>query len=347
MKIAIIGVGHWGPNIVRNLMADPRLEVVVCDTDVERVAILTKNYRHLSVTSCVDDIFSDKQIDAAIVCTPTVTHYALTKRLLECGKHVFVEKPMATRASECEDLIRIADKMNRKLMVGHVFMFNTGVRYVKGLIDKGELGDILYLCSTRVNLGPVRKDVNALWDLAPHDISIFNLWLGGLPTAVSARGLRYLNPSLHDIVFASLWYPCQILVNLHVSWLDPRKVRQIVVVGSKKMVVFDDLDPMGAVHIYDKTAKSVSDPALLQESIQAYKVLIQDGDLVIPKLKTEEPLKVECQAFLDWLFEDKKPICRAEQGLAVVQVLEALDQSLTCSGINIELTSSQQTKLAA
>jgi predicted dehydrogenase len=223
LKIAIIGTGHWGPNLVRNFHEDNRIEVkTICDLDLKRANQVASKYPNIKVTSKIEDILIDSEIEAVIICTPTETHYQIATLCLNNKKHVFIEKPLATSTEECNRLISLAKQVDRKLMVGHIFLFNSAVNYVKGLLYRKELGDILYIYGKRLNLGPIRKDVNALWDLAPHDIAIFNYWLGDMPISTQATGITHVNPNVEDVVFVSLKYPNHILANLHVSWLDPR-----------------------------------------------------------------------------------------------------------------------------
>lgn len=333
ISLAVIGAGHWGPNLIRNFYDDPRVNLkMLCDMDKARALQVAGKYRNLVTTSQVVDVFQTSSIDAVAICTPTNTHYDLAKQAIISGKHVFLEKPMATSSQECEELIELARQHSRKLMVGHVFLFNPAVQYIKGLIDRYELGEVIYIYGKRVNLGPIRKDVNALWDLAPHDIAIYNYWMGDAPTSAHATGIQHLNPPLHDVVLVSLKYPNRVLASLHVSWLDPRKIREIVVVGTKKMVVFDDLDPKGPVHIYDKTVAPVSSARTVTDTIQAFKAVVQEGDLVIPKIPASEPLKNQCKHFIDWLIDNKEPVTNGVNGMEVVRVLEAAEHSLQNRG---------------
>lgn len=334
INLAIIGTGHWGPNLVRNFHDDPRVVVkMICDLDKARAMNVAAKYRDVETTNQLEEVLQRPDIDAVAICTPTNTHFDVARRAMEAGKHVFIEKPLATTAAECEALIHLAQKRRRKLMVGHVFLYNPAVQYIKGLIEKQELGDITYIYGVRVNLGPIRKDVNALWDLAPHDIAIFNYWLGSAPIYAHATGLQSINPPIHDVVFATLKYPNNVLASLQVSWLDPRKIRQITVVGTKRMVVFDDLDPVGPVHIYDKTVIRPQSNKTVTDTIQAFKAVVQEGDLVIPKIPAGEPLKNECRHFIDWLIEGKEPVSNGKNGLEVVRVLEAATLSLAHAGI--------------
>ena len=325
VNLAIIGTGYWGPNMVRSFLEDSRVNLkLICDKDEERLNFVSRHFRGLEVTSDSSQVINNPEIDAVVICTPTTSHYTLAKSCLKKGKHVLVEKPMATTSEECRDLIAIAEKNRLKLMVGHIFLYNPGVKYIADLIESGELGDIVYLYGARTNLGPIRTDVNVLWDLAPHDISIFNFWMKSEPVAVNAIGKTYLSTKCHDVVFASLKYPGDVVGNLHLSWLDPRKTRQIVIVGSKQMVTFNDLDPVGSVYIYDKRVDKVTrNNERVVDGVQDYKMIIQEGKLTVPKIQASEPLRLECRAFIDWLIDDKKPASPGENGLAVVRVLEA------------------------
>jgi len=338
INLAVIGTGYWGPNLVRSFNDDSRVVLkMICDLDKTRAMNVAAKYRDVETTNNIEEVLQRTDIDAVAICTPTNTHFDIARRAMEAGKHVFIEKPLATTSAECEALIQLAQKRRRKLMVGHVFLFNPAVQYVKGLIDREELGDITYIYGVRVNLGPIRKDVDALWDLAPHDIAIFNYWLNSAPVYAHATGIQSLNPPLHDVVFVTLKYPKNIMASLHVGWLDPRKQRQITVVGTKRMVVFDDLDPVGPVHIYDKTVTRPQSSKAVTDNIQAFKQVVQEGDLVIPKIPSAEPLKNECRGFIDWLIEDKAPVSDGKNGLDVVRVLEAATLSLSHSGIETSI----------
>jgi predicted dehydrogenase len=333
LKIAVVGTGHWGPNLVRNFNDDTRVDLVkICDKDLARAKDVASRYKNLLATDKLEDIVNDQTIEAVVICTPTNTHFEVARACLEGGKHLFIEKPMATTATECQTLIDLAARKKLKLFVGHVFLYNPAIQYIKNLIQAGDLGDIVYIYGKRVNLGPVRRDVNALWDLAPHDIAIFNYWLDQEPLVGNATGINYINPPIHDVVFSTLKYPKNILVSLHVSWMDPRKIRQIVVVGTKKMVIFDDLDPVGPVHVYNKAVTRKAPENSVSDTIQAFKVVLQEGDLVIPKVPTQEPLRNECKKFVDCLVDNTEPLSDGANGLAVVRVLEALTRSLENSG---------------
>nr|HPN57477.1 Gfo/Idh/MocA family oxidoreductase [Candidatus Omnitrophota bacterium] len=259
VTFGVIGCGHWGPNHIRIFSSLPDSKVKRCaDLNEERRKAVQGAYPEVIASGDYRDILNDAEIDAVCVSSPTNTHYALTKEAIQAGKHVFCEKPLTLRPEESLELKHLAAEKQKILMVGHVFVFNKGITYLKELIASGEMGVIQYAHSERTNLGPFRYDVNALWDLAPHDVSIFNYLFDSSPVNVSARGHKCLGPSLEDLAFAALEYPNNILVNIHVSWLDPRKVRQITIVGDKKMVIWDDLDQMGPIKLYDKHVERTS-----------------------------------------------------------------------------------------
>jgi predicted dehydrogenase len=259
----------------------------------------------------------------------------IAKEALEAGKNVLCEKPLALKVEECAQLKNLADKVNKVLMVGHVFVFNSGINHLKHYIKSGELGKIYYAYSTRTNLGPFRYDVNALWDLAPHDIAIFNYLFDGVPSSVSAKGHKCLGESLEDLAFASLEYSNNIMVNIHVSWLDPRKVRQITIVGDKKMVVWDDLDNMGPVKLFDKHVEKTS---TYYETYGEFQLLSKEGSITIPKISMNEPLKAQAQYFVECIEQKKKPeISDGQKGLDVVNVLVSIQESMNQRGKTVEL----------
>ena len=253
IKVAQIGVGYWGPNLLRNLVASKRCKVArVVDLSSERQEYVRGLYPAVNVTDKVEDVLGDPEIEAVVIATPVATHFDLAMRALSLGKHILVEKPMARSVAEVSEIGRLAGEKNRVAMVGHTFLFNSAVRYVKKLIDTGEIGDVRYIYSQRLNLGRIRSDVDALWNFAPHDISIIQYWLGNpTPLSVVRRGVGYIQDNVDDVVFLNIFYPNKVMANIHVSWLDPLKIRAMVVVGSKKMVVYDDVAD-NKIAIYDK-----------------------------------------------------------------------------------------------
>jgi predicted dehydrogenase len=270
---------------------------------------------------------------AMVISTPTSSHYEIAKACLQAGKHVLVEKPLATTVEHCEELIQLATRAKRVLMVGHTFLYNAGIKKLKEIISKEEFGKMYYLHATRTNLGPIRQDVNAAWDLAPHDIAIFDYVLGALPTHVSAVGSILLENKWEDVVFSTLTYPDNVIGNIHVSWADPNKVREIVVVGSSQRIVFDDMNNLERIRVFEKGIA----PELEAGSYGEFRLLMRDGDIISPKVEASEPLKNQALHFLDCVANDKIPLTDGKNGLDVVRVLIAIDESLRKQGSPVEV----------
>jgi predicted dehydrogenase len=329
LVINCIGVGHWGPNLVRAFAthADARVGTV-CDLSEERLALVRRNVPTVGRFSTDSQATAtDPAADAVVIATPVSSHYALAKAALEAGKHVLVEKPLCRSVAEGEELLALARKAGKLLCVGHVFLFNNAVRGVRNLIRSGELGRINYIYSTRTNLGPFRSDVNALWDLAAHDLSILDYWLGAEPIAVTANGKSYLNPSIEDVVFASFHYPNNVVGSLHASWLNPRKVREITIVGENKMVVMDDINLNEPIRIYHKSVAVEREP-IYSDSFGSFRMLIRGGDIIIPSVTGPEPLLAECNHFIDCIRGRDEPINDGPSALRVLRALEAADRSM-------------------
>lgn len=329
VRLGLIGLGYWGPNILRNFSELPDSDVVtVCDMDASKLKKVSgdKKYKGISTTQDANDLFSDKSLDAIVISTPTKTHYDLTKKGLESGKHIFVEKPLTYLPEQSLELTALAESQKRILMVGHIFLYNSVVRRMKEEINKGNLGDIRYLHATRTGLGPIRQDVGAIWDLAPHDISIFNYLLGTKPEYASADGRSYLQAKneIEDLAFMSFGYPNDVMTGVNVSWLDPLKKRQLTVVGTKKMMVFDDVALNEKLVFYDRGA----DYQPRSDGFGEFQLSIRDGDIIIPKIKTNEPLKEECAHFLSCIKEGKQPLTDGRNGYEVVAALDATQTSL-------------------
>jgi len=332
LRIAVIGAGHWGPNLIRNFHNHQTSEVAwVVDRDEARLEITRSRYPGVGVTRDAAAAIADPGVDAVVISTPTVTHYDLAAAALRAGKHALVEKPIATTAAEADDLCRLAAEAGRVLMVGHVFLFNNAIRWVKDFLAAEKLGRLFYISMLRTNLGPIRMDVNAAWDLAAHDISIANDWLGGLPLTVAAHGGAWINPGIEDAVFAQLWYPGGIMVNLNVSWLSPRKVRDITVVGEKGMLTFDDMNLSEPLRLYDKQVTERRTPGFI-DTFASFRTSIREGGIQIPEVATGEPLKAECDHFLECIATGARPLTGGESGAAAVRVLEALSRSLRNDG---------------
>ena len=294
---------------------------------------IQKTFSNVVAAADHKDIFNNPNIDAVCIAAPTNFHYSLAKEALECGKHVLCEKPLAMNPGECQELKKLAKAAKKVLMVGHVFIFNAGIVWLKEYIQSGELGNVYYADSIRTNLGPFRYDVNALWDLAPHDISIFNYLFDGCPVNVSGRGQKCLGENLEDVVFATLEYPGHVLVNIHVSWLDPKKARQITIVGDKKMVIWDDLDDAGPIKLYDKHVEKTK---IFYETYGEFQLLSKEGSITIPNIDAVEPLKAQGEYFIACIKKKSPPkLSDAQKGLDVVKTLSAIQTSIEQKGSSI------------
>ncbi len=328
VRVGVIGFGQWGPNHVRNFSTLDGSEVVaVCDASPARRAAAQKFARGITVTDQAADILDNAAIDAVVVATPTSTHFDLVKAALQAGKDVLCEKPLAQTSAQCRELAELAARTKRILMVGHVFLYNSGILHLKTDLDRGELGRIYYMDAVRTNLGPVRSDVGAIYDLASHDISIFNFLLGTQPVEVSATGNSVLQKGVEDVGFMTLYYPGNIVCHAHTSWLNPRKVRQLTVVGDHKMAVWDDMNNLEPIRYYDKgvTADHYS-------SFGEFQLILRDGQITIPKVKLAEPLTKQDADFLDCVRTRRAPASDARCGLAVVLAMEAAMASMKDHG---------------
>lgn len=332
--IAIFGVGHWGPNLLRNFSEDSRSQVLyVVDRDPERLALVAPRYPAIVLTDDAEVALADDAVTAVVIATPASTHFPLARAVLEANKHCLVEKPLATDALAAKILVAMAADRGLTLAVGHVFLYNLAVRLVKEYIDRGELGGIYYVSMVRTNLGPPGIDVNVAWDLATHDVSIANYWLGAHAATVSARGASWIspNPEREDTLFATLTYPTGQLVHINDSWLSPRKVRDIVVVGSRLMVTIDDMNPTEPVRIYDKGIDPEDTPAFV-DSYDAFRASIRDGDVRIPHISGGEPLRLEGADFLQCVIDGRVPLADGESAVAVVGTIDAINRSMRNGG---------------
>lgn len=336
IKIGIIGCGYWGPNHIRIFSHLPNCQVSYCsDLNEERLKAIKNLFPQVETVKDYKKVLEDPSVDAVCIASPTNTHFALTQEALEKGKHVLCEKPLALKPEECSTLKDLAKKQKKVLMVGHVFIFNPGIVRLREYMQSGELGRIFYAHSERTNLGPFRYDVNALWDLAPHDISIFNFLLDSCPKSVSARGHKCLGNTLEDLAFVTLEYPDSVLVHIHVSWLDPRKVRQITIIGDKKMVTWDDLDNQGPVKLYDKYVERTQ---TYYESYGEFQLLSKEGSIMIPKVGIQEPLKLQDQYFLNCIERKEDPVLvDAQKGFDVVKTLCAIQESMDHKGAFVSI----------
>ncbi len=326
LNIGVIGCGHWGPNHIRTFSAMKDCTVnAIADASEQRLATVGEMFPHVRKFSNHRELLRDGGVDAVVVVTPTKTHFTIVTDALNAGKHVLCEKPLCTDPIEGEQLVALAKSKGLVLMVGHIFLFNAGILKVKELIDSGEVGDVRSLSAVRTNLGPVRSDVNAAWDLASHDIAIFNWLLGSEPVEVQAMGAAFLQPGIEDVVNITLRYPGNVLASIQCSWLDPKKVRQLTLVGSKKMITWDDLALSNPVAIYEKaveTNKEVTDYG------EFLRLSMLDGDVRLPKVQTMEPLKAQDSAFLDYVRSGKAVKSDGTFANGVVRVLDAVQKNL-------------------
>lgn len=333
VTVAQVGVGGWGRNLARNYSQMPRAYLkYVCDLDNEKVQAVQGEFSIERATTKFEEVIADPDVEAIVIATPAATHYDFCTKALEANKDVFVEKPFVLSSNDAEKIVDLAERQNRVLMVGHLLEYHPVVQELKTIIDSGKLGNLRYVYSQRLNLGTIRNDENALWNFAPHDISVILYLLGLDPTDVSARGQAYLQPGIEDVVFLALNFGGKAMGHVHVSWLDPHKTRRITIVGSNRMAVFDDLEPNEKLKIYDKGAEVNME----YDSFAEY-VGLRFGDITVPYIKVGEPLRIECEHFLECVRERKKPRSDGLDGLRVVKVLEAAGQSLENNGTPVSI----------
>ena len=325
LVLAQLGCGYWGPNLLRTFSALPGCAVkYVVDSSAERRAFVEANFPLSRAIENHQVVLNDPGVQGVIIATPAASHFSLAKQVLDAGKHVFVEKPLATKVAEVDELSNRAAGRNLVVMTGHTFVYNSAVRYVKKLIDSGELGDLRYIYSQRLNLGRIRSDIDALWNFAPHDISIIQYWLGNRePISIGRQGMAYMQEGIDDVVFLSLEYPGKVIANIHVSWLDPQKVRKMIIVGSRKMVVYDDIAEHKIV-IYDK---GIDRRAILGQNMdfdnpRPLQFDYRSGDILIPQVKFTEPLRVEAEHFAECIRNSCTPLTGLEHARTVVSILE-------------------------
>ena len=321
--IGVIGYGYWGPQIVRNFHTLNGVRILaVCDKDTDVLKRAKKAYTDVEVTTDLDSVLTSPHVDAVAVVTPVWTHFELAKAALENGKHVFVEKPFTTTSEQAQQLIELAEKKNLRIMVDHTFLFTGAVKKIRQLIDGNELGKLYYYDSTRVNLGLFQHDVNVVWDLAPHDLSIMNHLIKDKAEAIVATGERHLN-GLEDVAFITVYFEHNIIAHINVNWLSPVKVRTTLIGGEKKMVVWNDLEADEKVKVYDKGAQITN-----REGIYNLLVSYRSGDMWAPKVEQTEALKAECEYFVDCVKNNTRPFNDGQAGLQVVKMLEAANESI-------------------
>ena len=329
IKLSVIGAGYWGPNLIRNFYELGVLNVI-CDKDEEKLAKISGKYPAVPSTTDVDDAI--QKSDAVVIATGASSHYELAKKALLAGKSVFVEKPFTLHTQEGEELLNLSREKSIILMVGHLLLYHPGLNKIRDYVVKGTLGEIYYIYSQRLNLGKIKRDENALWSFGPHDISVVLYLLNKMPTKVTATASSYLQPGVPDVVFLTLHFSDKVLANIHLSWLDPHKIRKITIVGDKKMVVFDDMQPTEKIRLYDKGVD-------YKPSFKAYgeDLVIRIGDIIIPDISSKEPLKLECQHFLECVEKHITPLSDGANGVQVVRVLEAAQKSLEQGGIPVQI----------
>lgn len=334
INIAVVGCGYWGPNLVRNFNEiDDSNMYVCCDLKQEKLDLMKKRFPGVKTTTKYQDVLEDKKVDAVAIATPPATHFELAKQALMADKHVLIEKPMTLKSEDAKQLIKLAKEKGKILMAGHTFEYVPAVNKLKELIKSNELGEIYYVYINRLNLGLWQPDCNVIWDLAPHDFSIILYLLEQEPISVSAKGKWHVDEGKEDVAFITLTFPDKKICHIHVSWLDPLKVRKTVVVGSKKMVVYDDVEPIEKLKIYEKGVSKHDNYTTFGEFQMSYNY----GDALIPRLSSTEPLKIECKHFLECILKNKKPRSDGTSGLRVVKVLEAAEESIKNNGKEVTI----------
>jgi len=333
IKIAVIGCGYWGPNYIRTFNELPSSSVCLCcDIDVDRLNSIKRIYPFVKTTTNYADTLKNPKIDAVCVSTPASTHYEMTKEFLLHEKHVLVEKPLTLSVKDGEDLVKIAKDQKKLLMVGQVYLYHPAVQKVKAYIQNDELKDLYYLYSVRTGLGPIRRDVNAMWDLAPHDVSIYLYLLDQMPKNVSARGASYLQNGIEDVVLLSMEFPGKVMGYIHVSWLDAYKVRKMTIVSKGKMIVFDDTNSNEKLKIFDQGV-STREPSSYGEFL----LQVRTGDIYVPKIESTEPLRKQCMDFIECIEKKVDPIANGKEGLKIVKVLEAAQASLKSNSTLVKI----------
>jgi predicted dehydrogenase len=335
IKVGVVGLGYWGPNLVRNFRALPDCHLkMMCDLSEDRLKHLSTLYPEVEAATDFKHALNGGGLDAVVIATAVRSHYPMAKASLLAGKHTFIEKPMASSSEQCEELIDIARRKGLVLMTGHTFLYSPAVRKIKELVDSGDIGEIRYISARRLNLGLFQKDINVAWDLAPHDISIIQHIIGEQPVTVNCRGSAHITPGIEDVTTMCLSFEKQRTAIIHSSWLDPRKVREMTIVGSKRMIVYDDVMQQEKIKIFDARVERPPHYDTFAEFHYAYHY----GDVYVPYLKQEEPLKIECQHFLDCIKHGTSPLTNGDRGLELVRILEASSQSLKLGGGPVDLT---------
>src|ERR1051325_3999012 len=342
LNVGVVGCGYWGPNLIRNFrsLGDCKLKVI-CDLDEKRLAHLKNLYPEVEATTDYKHMLNGAGLDAIVIATAVRTHHPLAKAALMAGKHVFVEKPLAASVAESQEMNAIANEKGLVLMVGHTFLYSAPVRKIKEIVDRGDIGDIRYINARRLNLGLYQKDINVTWDLAPHDISIVQYILDDLPLSVNCQGTAHVTPGVEDVTTLCLNFKKERTAIIQSSWLDPRKVREMTIVGSKRMIVYDDVAPLEKIRIYDARVETPPRYDTFAEFQYAYHY----GDMYVPYVKQEEPLKIECQHFIDCINQGRTPLTSGEKGMELVRVLEAASLSLKRGGAPVDFAAHQSARV--
>ena len=339
LKVGVVGCGYWGPNLIRNFRSLPDCQLkIMCDLSQQRLIHLKTLYPEVQRSMDYGHMLNGVELDAVVIATAVKSHYPMAKASLLAGKHTFIEKPMASSSEQCEELVEIARKKGLVLMVGHTFLFSPAVGKIREIVASGDVGEIRYICARRLNLGLFQKDINVAWDLAPHDISIILSVIGEQPTTVNCRGSAHITQGIEDVTTMCLGFAKQRTAIIHSSWLDPRKVREMTIVGSKRMIVYDDVAPLEKIRIFDARVESPPHYDTFAEFQYAYHY----GDMYVPYIKQEEPLKTECQHFLDCIRHGTPPLTDGKQGLELVRILEASTKSLEKGGAPVELAGARK-----
>jgi predicted dehydrogenase len=334
IAVGVVGYGYWGPNIVRNFKSLPDCILrAVCDLSEERLRHLNTLYPELEGVTDYTHFLADSTLDAVVIAAPVKHHYSLAKASLLAGKHTLIEKPMAASSTQCEELIEIADRMGLVLMVGHTFIYSSAVRKIIQIVRAGDIGDLRYINSRRLNLGLFQKDINVAWDLAPHDISIILHIIAELPVSVNCQGNAHVTPHMEDVTNMSLAFRNNRFASIQSSWLEPRKVREMTIVGTRRMIVYDDLQTLEKIRIYDVRVERPAHYDTFAEFLYSYHY----GDSYIPYLKQEEPLRAECEHFIDCITKNLTPLTSGREGLELVRILEAASASLKQHGAPVIL----------
>jgi predicted dehydrogenase len=328
LRIGVIGAGYWGPNLIRNFNACPLTEVAaVCDMNPARLESVGRLNRDMKLVGTVDELLA-VGVDAVAIATPVSTHFSIAAQCLEAGKHVMVEKPLAATASEAQALVQIASRVGRVLMVDHTYLFNNSIRLIKQIVDSGDLGELLYVDSVRINLGLFQRDVNVIWDLAPHDLSIIEYVLGRQPRSIAASGCGHVDADIEDMAYINLDYGGGLLANIHVNWLSPVKVRQMIFAGTRKSLILNELNTVEPVKIYDRGI-DVSEPL---EQRRRLMVSYRSGDILSPEIQPGEALQSAVTHFAQCIADGTAPISDGRLGLRVVQMLESATRSIRAQG---------------